>query len=340
VAPGQWELPAGCRPFFEVLEGQLAAMPGIARFALSSPLPLQDRGAGMAMHVEDHPRPPSEPAHWLEQHVVSPDYFQVLGIPIEAGRPLTAEDRPSAPSAVVISRAIADRYWPGQSPIGKRIRPVWIPDWWTVVGVAADVPPADRAVEPALDFYSPLAQEPREQFYVLAETGLDLPAFADGLGRALRATDPTVPVSQVRTLREIRAETAAAPRVTSLLLGSFALLALVLGAIGVYGVLSYGVAQRRREIGIRMAIGADVGAVRRMVLGRAGRLMATGLALGLLGAWFGVALLERFLYGVSPRDPATFVTAVLVFAAVGLIAAYLPVRRATAVRPTVALRDS
>jgi ABC-type antimicrobial peptide transport system permease subunit len=240
----------------------------------------------------------------------------------------------------VISRAVADRYWPGQSPLGKRIRPVWLPTWWTIVGVAADVPAADRAVEPALDFYSPLAQEPREELYVLAETGLGLPAFAAGLTGALQASDPTVPLSQVRTLREIRAETAASPRVTTLLLGSFALLAMVLGAIGVYGVLSYGVAQRRREIGIRMAIGADVRAVRRMVLGRAGRLVAGGVALGLVGAWFGVAVLERFLYGVRPRDPVLFGGTVVLFAAVGLVAAYLPVRRATAVRPTVALRDS
>jgi len=339
VAPGQWELPASCRPFQAQLDGQLAATPGLGRFALASAMPLEQRGGGMAMHVEDHPRPPSEPAHWLEQQVVTPEYFALMGIEIEEGRPLTADDRAFAPSAVVISRAVADRYWPGISPIGKEIRPVWLPIWWTVVGVAADVPPADRATEPALDFYSPMAQEPREEFFILAETGMALPEAERALREALRRADPTVPLSQVRTLREVRAATAATPRVTSLLLGAFALLALVLGAIGVYGVLSYDVTRRRREIGIRMAVGAGAGAVRGLVLRRAGRLITLGVAIGLLAAWYGSALLRGFLYGIDGRDPAAYLGAVGLFVVVGLVAAFIPARRATRVTPTTVLRD-
>lgn len=339
VAPGSWELPPACRPFFEAFQERLAGTPGISRHALSVRLPLEERGGGMAMDVEDNPFPPNQPAHWLEQRTVTPEYFALLGVTIEEGRALTRDDRAGAAPAVVISRAVANRYWPGQSPIGKQIKPVWLPTWWRVVGVAKDLPPADGAITPALEFYSALTQAPAEEFFVLAETGLEPSSFESTLRQVLQATDPTVPLSRVRTLAEVRGTTTALPRVTSTLLSGFALLALMLGAIGVYGVLSYGVLQRRKEIGIRMAVGAGAGEVRGMVLGRAGRLLAGGVVLGVVGAWFGTRLLEQFLYGIAPRDPLTFGAAVLLFVAVGLIAAYLPARRATRIAPTAVLRD-
>jgi predicted permease len=332
---------APCRAFYQRLEEALGAMPGVRRFALSNQLPLEDRGGDIPVDIEDHPRPPSEPAHLLVRHVVTPEYFDMLGFTKEEGRLLTPADRRGAPAVAVASRLLADRYWPGQSAVGKRFRPVWWkPDEWiTVVGVVADVRHRGAWDQPGLVFYAPLSQAPQAGSYALVETSLALPAFESGFRALVRSVDPRVPVSRVQAMPDVAAASVAAPRVTAVLLGGFALLALVLGAVGVYGVLSYGVSQRRREIGIRMAIGAEPGAVRMMVLRRAGALVAGGLGLGLAAAWLGASAMRGFVYGVSTRDPLTYAAAIGLFGVVGLAAAYLPARRATRVEVLGVLKE-
>ncbi len=325
--------PGRCAMFYQRLEERLAALPGITRFAMSNQMPLEDRGGNIPVHIEDHPLPPSEPAHLLVRHVVTPEYFAMLGLTLEEGRSLTRADRMGVPDVAVVSRTLANRYWPGTSALGRRFRPVWWrPDeWMTIVGVVADVRHRGPWESPALVYYTALAQSPQEASYLLAETSLSLGAFETEFRGLLRSVDPTVPVSRVRSLREVASQSVAAPRVTAVLLGGFAAVALALGAVGVYGVLSYGVSQQRREIGIRMAVGATPGAVRRMVLGRAATLGTAGLGLGLLAAWLGASVMRGFVYGVSPRDPVSFAAAAGLFGLVGLLAAYLPARRATRV---------
>jgi predicted permease len=332
---------APCRAFYQRLEERLGAMPGVRRYALSNQLPLEDRGGDMPVDIEDHPRPPGEPAHLLVRHVVTPEYFDMLGFTKEEGRLLTPADRRGAPAVAVASRFLADRYWPGQSAVGKRFRPVWWrPDQWiTIVGVVADVRHRGAWDQPGLVYYSPLSQAPQAATFALVETSLTLPAFESGFRDLVRSVDPRVPVSRVQTMPDVAAASVAAPRVTAVLLGGFALLALALGAVGVYGVLSYGVSQRRREIGIRMAIGAEPGALRLMVLRRAGALVAGGLGLGLAAAWLGASAMRGFVYGVSTRDPLTYAAAVGLFGVVGLAAAYLPARRATRVEVLGVLKE-
>jgi predicted permease len=332
---------APCRAFYQRLEERLGAMPGVRRYALANQLPLEDGGSQMPVDIEDHPRPPSEPAHLLFRHVVTPEYFDMLGFTKEEGRLLTPADRRGAPAVAVASRSLADRYWPGQSAVGKRFRPVWWgPDQWiTIVGVVADVRHRGAWDQPSLVYYSPVSQAPQAATYALVETSLTLPAFESGFRDLVRSVDPRVPVSRVQTMPDVAAASVAAPRVTAVLLGGFALLALVLGAVGVYGVLSYGVSQRRREIGIRMAIGAEPGALRLMVLRRAGALVAGGLGLGMAAAWLGASAMRGFVYGVSTRDPLTYAAAAGLFGVVGLAAAYLPARRATRVEVLGVLKE-
>ena len=331
----------GCLGFYRVLDERLASMPGVQAHTYSSRLPLEERGFDMPVDIEDHPRPPSEPAHLLARHAVGPEYFGLLGLVLEEGRLLTPTDRQGSPLVAVVSRRLAERYWPSRSPVGKQFKPVWWPatDWITIVGVVADVRHQGPWEAPGLEYYAPLAQGPLEAMYVLTETSLSVPVFEAGFRALVRSLDPTVPVSRVRAMPEVAAASVAAPRVTAVLLGGFALLALVLGAVGVYGVLSYGVTQRRREIGIRMAIGAEPGAVRMMVLRRAGALIAGGLVLGLGAAWLGASAMRGFVYGVSTRDPLTYAAAVGLFGVVGLAAAYLPARRATRVEVLGVLKE-
>jgi len=195
------------------------------------------------------------------------------------------------------------------------------------------------SVAPDEEFYMPMAQWGIGSAVAVLRSDLAPGALEPMLRREVITVDPTATVSQVRSMGAVLAASAAHPRTTTTLIAGFAAIALLLGAIGVYGVLSYGVTQRRREIGIRMAIGAEPGAVRRMVLGHATRLVAGGVAAGVFAGWLGASVLKGFVYGVSVRDPLSFAAVPLLFAAVGVAASYLPARRATRVSPTEVMRE-
>jgi putative ABC transport system permease protein len=330
-----------CQAFFPALEARLAALPGVRGAALASAVPLDGGWSGFAMDIEDHPVPQGQPAHILGMHTVSPGYFAVLGIPLLAGRDFTPQDRGPDHPVIIVARTLAERRWPGgpARALGKRIKPVWMPTWGTIVGVVADVHYEGLSVAPDEEFYMPMAQWGIGSAVAVLRSDLAPGALEPMLRREVITVDPTATVSQVRSMGAVLAASAAHPRATTTLIAGFAAIALLLGAIGVYGVLSYGVTQRRREIGIRMAIGAEPGAVRRMVLGRATRLVAGGVVAGLFAGWLGASALKGFVYGVSVRDPLSFAAVPLLFAAVGVAASYLPARRATRVSPTEVMRE-
>ncbi|PYP41412.1 MAG: hypothetical protein DMD43_06615, partial [Gemmatimonadetes bacterium] len=313
---------------------------GVSRVGLSTSVPLDGGSFSFPMDIEDHPVPKGQPAHMLVTHTVSPGYFATMGIPLLAGRSFTPADRAGVPRVVLVSRAMASKYWPGAPAVGKHIKPVWIPDYAEVVGVVGDARYEGLAEEqPSEDFYMPMAQWGAGSMTVALRTPLATGEVEAQLRREVTAVDPSATVTQVRSMGDVVLASAASPRTTTTLIGLFAAIALALGAIGVYGVLSYGVARRRREIGIRMAIGAAPGAVQAMVLAEAARLLAGGVAAGLLIAWLGASVLKGFVFGVSVRDPLTYLAVPVLFAAVGAVAAYLPARRATRVSPTEVMRE-
>jgi predicted permease len=274
---------------------------------------------------------------------IDADYFRTMGIPLLAGRDFTARDTAEAPKVAIVSERIARECFPGSpgEAIGQRVRFDERGEWLTVVGVVADIRQRglDQEVQPML--YVPFQQE-REAFllrFVAFVARTSAPAsVVEGIRAEIRRAAPDLPIETTVTMDEAVAASVAAPRFRMLLLGMFALTATLIATCGIYGLMAYAVTQRRREIGVRMALGAQRGDVLRLVLGRALRIVACGVIVGLAGAAGVTRVLQRFLFGVTSTDPLVFAIVTLVLLAVGLIAAWLPARRAAKVDPMVALR--
>jgi predicted permease len=279
-----------------------------------------------------------------QYRVVDDGYFTTLGIPLLRGRLLGGEDRPGAPHAVVVSRTMADHFWPAGNAIGRRLRYPGMdlhPDeWLTVVGVVGDVKQWGLDQDAPAQMYVAMAQRPErlesQATIVLRSSGAP-ESVARLVRERVRQVDANVPV-ELSSMERLVEESVASRRFSVVLLGGFAGLALFLAAIGIYGVLSYMVARRTREIGVRMALGARPAAVRAMVLGDAMRAVVPGLLIGLVGALALARLLRGLLYGVEPADPVVFAATAALLLAVSLVAAYLPARRATRVDPLLAIR--
>ena len=280
----------------------------------------------------------------MVEHIVSEDYFRTLAIPIVAGRAFDERDRAGSPTVVIISQATARQLWPDMNPIGQQLDRGG--QSYEVVGVAGDVRGADDRGprgggldrQPRAAMYLSATQFPQRTMTVLLRTTREPSALVPRLRAALRESDPAIPMPQARTLDEWLTDTAANPRLTTTLAGAFAAIAVLLAAIGIYGVVAYSVGQRTQEIGLRMAVGATNGQVLAMVL-RGGLMSAAiGTALGLGGAVVLSQVLGALLFEVRPDDPLTFASAATLLAAVSLIACYVPARRAARVDPLIALR--
>jgi len=340
--------PERCVTFYRSLLQQLQAIPAVSSAAVVNTLPLTGRVAKRTFDLEGYVPPPGQnsPLFWL--HAVSPDYFRVMNIPVVSGRDFADSDQAGAPVAVV-SAATARRFWPDQNAVGKHLRLLGASDWRTVVGVVADVRsydlqqdiPSWMAGVAYLPYNSAATLEdkrlPADMTLVL-RTGADRSQIAKSLRETVAALYPEMPVSELKTMSAVLSDASATSRSTTLLFSIFAALALTLGAIGIYGVLSFLVSNRTREIGIRMAVGAQRRDVLWTVLKEGGKLSLSGIALGAAGAFLVTRGLSSQLYGVSATDPATFAAVPLVIAMVALLACYLPARRATRVDPMVALR--
>ncbi len=337
------DTPDGQRAFHAGLLEEVRARPGLSDAELVDRLPLaSDAGAwaGFAFETEDARHVPGTAAPTVAERRVTPGYARLMGIALLAGRPLNEEDRAGTPHVALINEAMAREHWPGLDPLGRRFRPVWWQeDWITVVGVVADVRQQSlaEAVEP--EIYRPLPQSPTGAVTLVARSAAGPTAIAGLLRDAVAAVDPQVPVTEIRSLEEVRAGALAEPRVLSLLLGGVAVLALALGAIGVYGVIAFAVGRRMREFGVRRALGARDPHVLRLVVGHGVGLVAWGTAFGLVATLLAAGVLEGLLHGVSTRDPLTFVTVPLILGATALLASWVPARRATRVDPMTVLRE-
>jgi len=309
--------------------------------AVSTTLPMEGTDYG-TFFIEGKPQPPQNVTQDAQPFVVSPDYFRVLGIRLRSGRLIEPRDVEGSQPVAVINDELARRFFPGEDPIGKRIT-FGNPDdtasiWWTVVGVVGTVAQKGLTAEPYSQIYRPMAQRPARSVFVSIRTAGDPLSVARAARQALKSVDPDLPLNDLRTMEQRIAANIAQPRVSVALLGIFAAVALVLAAIGIYGVVSYTVAQRTREIGIRMALGAKPADVLRIVIRQGMTPVAAGVALGVVGAFAATRAMATLLYGVSATDPMTFVVVAVFLGAVALVATYLPARRAMGVPPTEALR--
>jgi predicted permease len=326
--------------FFERLLQATAALPGVEAASLAStvtPFPFGSRFDGV--RLEGSAAGPEEEIGF-DTNAVGPGYFETLRIPILAGRPFGPQDRAGAPRVAIVNETLARRYWPDASPVGRRI--LFGPDPSApsveIVGVAGDGKYRSLREEPTPNVYFPILQAYRPLATLIVRSGADPDALAAAVLREARGLDPELPLFDVRTLREHVALASSQDRMVTLLTELFGMAATVLALVGLYGLTAYSVAQRAREIGIRMALGARPGDVVALALGHGAWLVAGGIALGLAGALASGRLVASVLYGVSPRDPATLLAAPLALGAVALFACYLPARRATRVDPMAALR--
>jgi putative ABC transport system permease protein len=303
-----------------------------------SHLPLVGGPGGFAFEVEGKPYVQGAGAPTTDEHTITPRYLQTMGIPLLQGRVLAPTDREGTPNVAVINETLARAHWPGEDPVGRRLKRVWNDEWITVVGVVGDVKYKGLAskIEPGI--YRPFVQAPTRNMSLVVRTSQDPAALAASLRDAVASIDATVPVSEIRTVDQLLASSVATSRFTTVLLAAFATVALTLAAIGIYGVLSYAVSRRAREIGVRMALGARRGDVLRMVLGRALVLAGLGTVAGVGAALATTRVLETLLFGVSTTDTVTFAVVPILLVAVAFLAAYAPASRATRMDPTTALR--
>src|SRR5262245_52579793 len=321
--------------FYANLLERASALPGVEAASLARIVPLTGSGMRITVGIEGYTPTDDKPIN-IDMNIVGPRYCATMKLPLVAGREFTANDNASAPPVAIINEAAARTYWPNQNPLGKRI--IIDTQQAEIIGVtgASRYRSLTQAFRPAM--LLPAAQYYFPDLSLHLRSAGDPASLIESARRELRALDPQLPATNIRTLEEQRRNSLYSERVTALLLSAFGALALSLAALGIYGVMAYSVAQRTREFGIRMALGARAGDVLRLMLIQGARLIGAGVALGLAGAFAATRLIRSFLYQVSSTDPMAFVSAALLLAAVALLACYIPARRATKVDPMVALR--
>jgi len=327
--------------FYEQLLARVQALPGVEAASISRNVPLLGRYANTVMDIEGRA---DIKQVGIGFHSVSPDYFKTLGITLRRGRVFTQQDRAGAPRVALINQTAAQRFFPGEDPIGKRLRPYVTPQYETtekfveIVGVVADVRYGrlEEAIEP--DIYVSSLQPTDPTQTLIVRSSAEAAALTAAVRREVLALDRNVPLTAIQTMQERAAEVTSRTRFIAVLLGLFAGLALLLAGIGIYGVLAYSVSARTREVGIRMALGAQPADVIRLVLNQGMSLAGIGVGIGLLASLALTRLMQGMLFGVTANDPLTFSAITLLLLGVAWLACWLPARRATKVDPLVALR--
>jgi putative ABC transport system permease protein len=328
--------------FFDEVIRRVHALPGVQSAAVAGNLPLTYNGDSMFISVEGLSDPPPDQQPDVIYRVIGPGYFATMGIPIIRGRDFIDQDKGDSKDVVVISEKTAQHFWPGQDPIGKRLKPgssTSNTPWREVIGIVKDVRQNDLIAPPKMQMYlnyRQLKNIPANALVV--RTNIDPMSLAGSVRNAIWSVDKDQAVADIDTMDHIVAEAVARQRFSMVLLGFFAAVALLLASVGIYGVMSYSVAQRTREIGIRMALGARRADVLQMTVKAGLKLVGAGMLLGVAAAFILTRVMATLLYGISATDPITFAGISLVVLAVAILASYVPALRATKVDPIVALR--
>ena len=336
LPPARYPKHADGWQFYSRVLDSLAGTAGVEAVGLTSNAPFGGGNTSMPIHAAGANALGRENLQ-TDWRMVSPGYFAAMGIPILRGRAFTAEDGEGQPPTMIVSADVAKRFWPDEDPVEKTIVAGSASNAFRIVGVAGDVRNLDLATDPRPTMYISTGQMLWPTMTLVVRTRSDIPVAA-AIRKTVSALDPQLAVFNVRTMETMLEGSAAQPRLTAWLVGLFAILALLLAAIGVYGVLAYLVTQRTREIGVRIALGARPGSVLQLVVGHSLRLSVLGVALGLVAATLLAPAIASQLYGVSPRDTRTLAAVAVSLIAIAVLASYIPARRATRVDPLTALR--
>jgi len=331
---------------YERIQSQVAAIPGVKEVGLGSTVPLRSELFALDIKAEGRALSPGEAQPHAEGRTAAPDYFRIAGIPLLKGREFQSTDRKGSELVVILNKTLADQLFPGQEAVGRRVawtgellKFIGISDTWrTVVGVVGDTKDGGLDAAPIPVLFGPFAQTDVFSSSLVIRAAGDPAALAGAAARAVRSVAPDQPVEKVLTIEQIRDESVAPRRLNALLIASFGLLAVVIAAVGIAGVLAFSVSARTNEIGIRMTLGADAGKVQRMILGEGGLLLVLGLTLGVVGSLLLSRLIQGLLFGVAPHDPVTLASVSVLMAAIGVAACWIPAARAARIDPGVAIR--
>jgi putative ABC transport system permease protein len=340
LTPIRYSEPHQQLAFFDRAIEQIRAVPGVVSVGATTTIPLAGGGSTQPFSVEGRPTGAIAEQPMAQTRYISPDYFRAIGIPLRQGRVFSDQDRDNSVPVVIISEAMARRFWPGENPIGKRLTPSFHLEQGAreIVGIVGDVKTSGLDVDASAMMYLPFKQSPRPFISFVVRTASNPESLIQPVSKAIYSIDKEQALTDVQTMEQVLLKSLSGRRFNMTLLLAFAGVALVLAAVGVYGVMNYTVTLRRRELGIRMALGAEATDVLRLVLGQGLTLTLIGVAAGLISAYALTRLMASLLYGVTATDYLTFASVSAVLIAVGLAASYVPARRATKVNPTIALR--
>jgi putative ABC transport system permease protein len=328
--------------FFTQLMTRIIAQPGIKSAGAINSLPLigGNNAPTHSLAIEGRPPEANGQSPWARVLITAPDCFTALGIPLFSGRPLLAQDTVNAPPVALINLAMAQKYWPQADPLGRRIKidEASQTDLISIVGIVGDVREDYADAPPAPRIYLPYAQHPVGDMFLVIRTADAQVSAAQMLRNTVRTIDRNLPLYEIHSMRQRLFNDLSSTYLLVELLGMFALAALFLASVGLYGIVAYSVSQRTREIGIRMALGAQSGEVLKLILRQGMKLTAVGLLIGLAAAFGMTWLMKRILFAVSVVDPSTFALIAVLLTVVSLLACWIPARRATKVNPLTALR--
>ena len=338
----QYSKPEQVRGFYSALLDRVQKLPGVQSAGAISGLPLSGTGGSGTTTIDTQSVPIEDTEPEADQRVVTPEYFKAMGISLVRGRFFEDSDSDTAPPVAIIDETMAQTFWPGQDPIGKRIHPGGRGNnktpWMTIVGEVRHVRNRTLEARSRVEVYWPFSQRPNGALTLAVSTSRDPMVLAPTIQREVTSIDPDLPVFRVSTMTEVMGESIARRRLALTLLAVFAGLALVLASVGIYGVTSYVVAQSQQEIGLRMALGAGRGRILRLMMGHGMGTIAIGLGIGVLSSLLLTRLMKGLLFAVRPADPLALAGAAIVLLGVAMLAIFIPARRATKVNPMVALR--